>query len=186
MMNAFLWKQWRLEACQDWSLFHWGVIHLQHCTIQNSYVKKQIFYKFNSRKNRERCCRMRGNYIFTSCFPEHSASEICARQERGKMCEHIRTRTRHWTTLRYWVLVFSVESKLEKKLVVSLSCRLGVARDTKVSISASRIIKSCESGYTACKEIITYFHKIVANFVAIVSIAEKLSSCANGRILRWN
>jgi hypothetical protein len=50
------------------------------------------------------------------------------------MCEQIRTRTRHWTMLRYWVLVFSIESKLENKLVVSLSCRLGIARDTKVWI----------------------------------------------------
>jgi hypothetical protein len=29
---------------------------------------------------------------------------------------------------------FSLESKLENKLVVSLCCRLGIARDTKVSI----------------------------------------------------
>jgi hypothetical protein len=36
--------------------------------------------------------------------------------------------------LRYWLLVFSLESKLENKLVVSLSCRLGIARDTKVPI----------------------------------------------------
>jgi hypothetical protein len=50
------------------------------------------------------------------------------------MCEQIRTRTRHWTMLRYWLLVFRVESKLENKLVVSLSCRLGIARHTKVSI----------------------------------------------------
>jgi hypothetical protein len=50
------------------------------------------------------------------------------------MCEQIRTRTRHWSMLRYWLLVFSLESKLENKLVVSLSCRLGIARGTKVSI----------------------------------------------------
>jgi hypothetical protein len=50
------------------------------------------------------------------------------------MCEQIRIRTRHWSMLRYWLLVFSLESKLENKLVVSLSCRLGIARDTKVSI----------------------------------------------------
>jgi hypothetical protein len=50
------------------------------------------------------------------------------------MCEQIRTRTRQWAMLRYGVLVFSVESKLENKLMVSLSCRLGIARYTKVSI----------------------------------------------------
>jgi hypothetical protein len=50
------------------------------------------------------------------------------------MCEQISTRTRHWSMLRYWLLVFSLESKLENKLVVSLRCRLGIARDTKVSI----------------------------------------------------
>jgi hypothetical protein len=64
----------------------------------------------------------------------NSASEICARQERRRMCEQIRTRARHWSMLRYWLLVFSLECKLENKLVVSLSCRLEIARDTKVSI----------------------------------------------------
>jgi hypothetical protein len=42
--------------------------------------------------------------------------------------------------LRYGVLVFSVESKLENKLVVSPSCRLGIARDTKVSIQKIKFL----------------------------------------------
>jgi hypothetical protein len=37
--------------------------------------------------------------------------------------------------LRYRVLVFAVESKLENKLVVSLSCRLGTAKGTKVPLN---------------------------------------------------
>jgi hypothetical protein len=55
------------------------------------------------------------------------------------MCEQIRIRTQHWTMLRYRVLVFSIESKLENKLVVSRICRLGIARDTKVSIKKIHI-----------------------------------------------
>jgi hypothetical protein len=50
------------------------------------------------------------------------------------MCEQMRTKTRHWSMLRYRVLVFSVESNLENKLVVSLSCGLGISRDTKASL----------------------------------------------------
>jgi hypothetical protein len=50
------------------------------------------------------------------------------------------TRTRHWSMLRYWLLVFSLESKLENKLVVSLSCRIGIARDTKVSIQKKKVL----------------------------------------------
>jgi hypothetical protein len=42
------------------------------------------------------------------------------------------------------ILGFSVESKLENKLVVSLSCRLAIARETKVSIKEI-IVKN--SGY---------------------------------------
>jgi hypothetical protein len=41
--------------------------------------------------------------------------------------------------VRYWLLVFSLETKLENKLVVSLSCRLGIARDTKVSIKKNQL-----------------------------------------------
>jgi hypothetical protein len=41
--------------------------------------------------------------------------------------------------LRYGVLVFSVESKLETKLVLSPSCRLGIARDTKKTEQAQSV-----------------------------------------------
>jgi hypothetical protein len=57
-----------------------------------------------------------------------------AQDERGRMREQIITRTQNWTMLRYWVLVCSVESKLEIKLVVSLSCRLWIARHKGVII----------------------------------------------------
>jgi hypothetical protein len=46
--------------------------------------------------------------------------------------------------LRYWLLVFSLQSRLENKLVVSLSCRLGIARETKVSIKKSSMNYCCK------------------------------------------
>jgi hypothetical protein len=81
----------------------------------------RLFSKFNFKKLLGKCI-----YLFFCC--------LFLVELQFYTLTQIRSRTRHWTMLRYSVLVFSVESKLENKLVVSLSHRLGIARDTKVSI----------------------------------------------------
>jgi hypothetical protein len=99
------------------------------------------------------------------------ASGICERQERRGMYEQIRTRTRHWSMLRYWLLVFSLESKLEYKLVVSLSCRLGIARDTKVSTTTKHLN---QWSLATCPRWQNRIHLHMTNYAPILHFTLKL------------
>jgi hypothetical protein len=50
-----------------------------------------------------------------------------------------KAKTREADSFRNMKIKISYKSKLENKLVVSLSCRLGIARDTKVSIKKKHL-----------------------------------------------
>jgi hypothetical protein len=75
------------------------------------------------------------------------------------MCEQIRTRTRHWSMLRYSLLVFSLESKLENKLVVSEFYTRDSKRHKGVNtkkIKITRIRKlACDVSCACCLLVIT-------------------------------